>query len=132
MNGCLDELGNFEQKNFTFQNAKFFYILQQQTLWKSNQKLFNGSNYLLFPLRNANNLDGGVALLVMTIFVLLQKQVRNLHAWEIQEALWFAKTETVQLLQEWLAGETNAVPHRRNLGSLLRSLISWIGLKLIW
>ena len=27
----LDELGNFKQKNFTLQNVKFFYILQQQT-----------------------------------------------------------------------------------------------------
>ena len=28
--GFFDELGNFKQKMFTFQNAKFFYILQQQ------------------------------------------------------------------------------------------------------
>ena len=28
----LNELGNFNQKNFTFQNAIFFYILQQRIM----------------------------------------------------------------------------------------------------
>ena len=32
--GSLDELGNFKQKNLTFQNAKFFYISQQQTQYQ--------------------------------------------------------------------------------------------------
>ena len=29
----LDELGNLKQKEFTLQNVKFFYILEQHTPW---------------------------------------------------------------------------------------------------
>ena len=34
----LDEFGNFKQKNFTFQNVKFFYILQQRITTITNKQ----------------------------------------------------------------------------------------------
>ena len=47
--GSLDELGNFKQKNFPFQNANFFYISQQWTQYQvqvgQGQPMSEGNPY---------------------------------------------------------------------------------------